>query len=328
MSQLHGKVSSNMIRKFRRNPRVALERGAPAFVKWPLRVFFRVADRKGFLSDIFADPQLIYESWWPYRFFRRKIRRDAIGSVSVIVATHNNEATIRASLVSLMNQSARNIEIIVVDDGSTDNSPSLIKELQNRDDRIRVVTNAVCIGTGASRNIGLAVATGDYVTFQDGDDISSATRIERQLREFFRDPMKKLVTCNYVRVNSRGERLEVNDRRVMKCIISMMFPRQEVLDHVGYFREKNVSEDADYFERIKIFFGDKCEVSIFRTLYEAQFREDSSFFSSCEDVRLLGRKVQFARKQAVAAEWDGLLAQHEQMKQGRISPYNLAGPLK
>lgn len=314
-----------MMRKFRRNPRYALETSCPLWVGPTLGRFFRHLDRNGFLSDVIADPQTLYETWWPYRFFRRRLNSAPTALVSVIVATHNNEATIRQSLHSLMNQSAANLEIIVVNDGSTDGSASIIEELRRQDPRIQVLTNDVCIGTGASRNRGMKAARGEYLTFQDGDDVSHHTRIERQLSEISRNPIVKLVTCNYVRVNTWGERLEVNDKRVMKCIISMMFPREDVLSNVGLFREKNVSEDSDYFERIKIWFGVGCDKNIFRTLYEAQFREDSSFFSSCEEVRLVGRKVVFERKQSVLSEWDGLMAQHEKMKQGSISTYIVTG---
>lgn len=328
MSTIQDRMNSNMMRKFRRNPRVELERIRPATVSGLLKIFFKAFDKRGRLSDVIADPQLVYEAWWPYRFFRRKFGNFKAEYVSVVVATRNNEDTISASLTSIMAQSFRNLQIIVVDDGSTDASPGIIAELCERDPRIRVVTNEMSIGTGASRNLGMRMATGAYLTFQDGDDVSDPTRIERQVIELLRDPAKKVVTCNYVRVNSRRERLEVNEKRVMNCIISMMFPRQDVLDNVGFFREANVSEDSDFFERIKVFFGEGCDTNIFRTLYEAQFREDSSFFSSCENVKITGRRVQFERKKSVVSEWDSLMSQHEQMKQRRVTPYNMAGQLK
>ncbi|AYC99590.1 hypothetical protein NCHU2750_01930 [Neorhizobium sp. NCHU2750] len=168
----------------------------------------------------------------------------------------------------------------------------------------------------------MLAATGDYVTFQDGDDTSSPYRLEHQLFALTANPRKKLATCNYVRVDQGGRRLEINDKRVMKCIISMMFPREEVLNEVGFFIGENVSEDADFYERIKIVFGPSCQVHVFRTLYFALFREVSSFFTSCESIAVRDRRVIFTRSQQTLAEWDALRKRHEDMRLGLLSPYH------
>ncbi|WP_158255697.1 MULTISPECIES: glycosyltransferase family 2 protein [Sinorhizobium] len=282
---------------------------------------FESLDRNGQLSDICADPQRLYEWWWPYKAIRRKFLRIQRPCVSVIVATRNNEATIERSLRSLTRQTLNNLEIIVVDDASTDGSLGIIREIARADHRIRVITNARQLGTGASRNRGLQAATGDYVTFQDGDDFSAPSRLEMQCDALQKFPGKKLVLCNYVRVNEDGARLQINDRRVMKCIISMMFPRREVLDRVGFFLESNLSEDADFYERIKIAFGKGCELLVFRTLYEALFRNNSSFFSEVDIQNAGERVVRFTRKAEAAASWEAMQQRHAKMRKGEIDVY-------
>jgi glycosyltransferase involved in cell wall biosynthesis len=300
---------------FRRRPRVVIKRRSPASMKKLLVSIYERIDRNGVLSDLLADPQILYERYWPYRFFRSSWSQSDTRLVSVVVATRNNGRTLRASLQSLLDQTLKNIEIVVVDDASTDEAPAILAEIQAQDPRVRVIRNTAHLGTGASRNIGMRHARGDYLTFQDGDDFSNPSRLERQLRALKEHPSKKFVTCNYVRIDENRQRLEINNKRVMSCNISMMFPREEVIEKVGFFIEQNVSEDADFYERLKIYFGPDSELVLFRTLYEALFREDSSFFSSCDMVRRKGRKVVFKRNPAIVAEWEKLKSRHEEMRQ-------------
>ena len=89
--------------------------------------------------------------------------------VSVIVPVYNVEKFIFKTVNSILNQDYKNIEIILVDDGSPDNSAKIIDELAKKDNRI------VCVhkengGVSSARNAGLKIATGEYVTFIDGDD--------------------------------------------------------------------------------------------------------------------------------------------------------------
>lgn len=315
------------LRDFRRFPLKKLRRWqVPVCGNLLVRAFERL-DQNGLLSDLCADPQLLYERWWPYRRLRRKVLQPHAPLVSVIVATRNNEATIERSLRSLTEQTLSHLEIIVVDDASTDNSVRIIRTMALSDKRIRIIENRRQLGTGASRNRGLQVATGDYVTFQDGDDFSAPSRLEMQHDAFKKSPNKMLVLCNYVRVNDRGVRLVINDRRVMKCIISMMFPRREVLEKVGYFLESSLSEDADFYERIKIAFGKGCEFLVFRTLYEALFRESSSFFSEVEIHEATNSAIKFTRKPEAKVSWQAMCVRHAKMRRGELEVYVSPPPI-
>lgn len=89
--------------------------------------------------------------------------------ISVIVPVYNVEKYLSRCLESLVNQSYDNIEIIVVDDGSTDNSPQIIKKFLNKNDNMRVITQ-VNQGVSVARNTGLKNAKGKYIMFTDGDD--------------------------------------------------------------------------------------------------------------------------------------------------------------
>jgi glycosyltransferase involved in cell wall biosynthesis len=212
--------------------------------------------------------------------------------VSIVVATRNNELTIERSINSLTKQHYKNIEILIIDDASDDNSLQILNSLQKNDSRITVISNTHQLGTGASRNKGLELATGEYITFQDGDDYSLPARISKQVHAF-RNKDVKITLCNYVRINNKDQVIELNDRRVMKCIISMMFRRLEVLTNVGYFPDKSIGEDSDYYQMIKSKFGGNFEKVIFRTLYRAEFRIDSSFFSNTIVTKISNKRFFF-----------------------------------
>ena len=101
-----------------------------------------------------------------------------MSKVSVIIPVYNVEKYLRACLDSVVNQTLRDIEIICVDDGSTDSSPAILAEYAAKDPRVKVVT---CPHTnaGAARNAGMAVATGEYLGFVDSDDWCELTLFEK-----------------------------------------------------------------------------------------------------------------------------------------------------
>lgn len=90
-------------------------------------------------------------------------------AVSVIVAVHNAEAYLKQCLDSIREQTLQNIEIICVDDGSTDESFKILKEYEQQDDRVRIIQQEQQ-GAGSARNHGLRYARGTYLSFLDADD--------------------------------------------------------------------------------------------------------------------------------------------------------------
>jgi len=96
--------------------------------------------------------------------------------ISVIVPVYNVERYLERCVASIQNQTYRDLEIILVDDGSPDRCPELCEELKQKDPRIKVVHKENG-GLGYARNSGLEVATGAYVTFVDSDDWISRTHI-------------------------------------------------------------------------------------------------------------------------------------------------------
>lgn len=99
--------------------------------------------------------------------------------VSVIVSIYNNEDTVQESIKSLVNQSYKYIEILLMDDGSTDGSLKLIEEF--KDDRIKIFSNKENIGLTKSLNLLISHSNGAYIARHDADDISHKDRIKHQV---------------------------------------------------------------------------------------------------------------------------------------------------
>ncbi|QHS23522.1 CDP-glycerol:glycerophosphate glycerophosphotransferase [Virgibacillus sp. MSP4-1] len=91
--------------------------------------------------------------------------------VSVIIPIYNTAEYLKTCIESIMNQTYRHLEIIMINDASTDNSKEIVNQFLRKDSRITLLENAVRRGVGASRNIGIKHASGDYLYFVDSDDI-------------------------------------------------------------------------------------------------------------------------------------------------------------
>lgn len=96
-----------------------------------------------------------------------------------MVPVYNTEKYLERCIESLVNQTYRNIELIIVDDESPDNSPQICDEWAEKDDRVKVIHKEKNGGLSAARNTGIEHATGDYIAFFDSDDFVDKTLIEK-----------------------------------------------------------------------------------------------------------------------------------------------------
>lgn len=99
--------------------------------------------------------------------------------VSVLICAYNAGHYFAEALEAVLGQTYRNLEIVLVNDGSTDDTLAIAKDFQGRDGRIRIISNPCNLGFIASLNIGLDAVKGEYIARTDADDIVSADWIEK-----------------------------------------------------------------------------------------------------------------------------------------------------
>lgn len=128
---------------------------------------------------------LVARALWPYR---------CPTLISVLIPACNAEGSIRECLASALGQSYRNIEVIVVDDGSTDGTAGAVREVAARDDRVRLVAQPNG-GVAAARNTALSHARGELVAPLDADDLWLPTKLERQALRLLECPEAAMAYC-------------------------------------------------------------------------------------------------------------------------------------
>lgn len=211
--------------------------------------------------------------------------------VSVIVPVHNNERSVGKTIDSICNQTYKNLEILLVNDGSTDNTLEVLKEYQEKDLRIRVLSQNNS-GPGEARNHGLREMQGDLVTFVDADDIIGKEIIEKLVKA------QEQENADVVRYNfyystednlkeQRGNLLDLNnckfeDREIKEKIIPyfiknelcsfvwLLFFKKDVVQNIYFDTNTNYMEDTlfyiDLLYKIKsIYFIDEAEYFYYYT---------------------------------------------------------------
>ena len=124
--------------------------------------------------------------------------------ISVIVSIYNIQNYLEKSVQSIRNQTYRNLEIILVDDGSTDGSDVLCDKFAENDERIKVIHKKNG-GLSSARNAGIKIATGEYIAFVDGDDWIDETMYEDMLCTM-KNADADLSVCNYKEISQKGIR--------------------------------------------------------------------------------------------------------------------------
>jgi glycosyltransferase involved in cell wall biosynthesis len=126
--------------------------------------------------------------------------------VSVIVPAYNREKYIGQCLDSILNQTYKDLEIIVVDDGSTDSTPEMVEEYRRRyGEKIKFKRLERNRGQSVATNEGIKMAEGEYIAFCDSDDWFHPERIEKMVKVLEENPSKVLVSSNDYIVRENGE---------------------------------------------------------------------------------------------------------------------------
>lgn len=182
--------------------------------------------------------------------------------ISVIMAAHNAEATIEQAIRSILQQTWENLELIVVNDKSTDGTPDILEDLARLDQRLVVFHNSANVGPYVSKNLALTKASGDFVTGHDADDLALPERLEKQVQFLLDDPALVGTYGHMVRLDEAG-RLNHPSRMLnhsfdgilRRAMISLML-RREVFEQVGFWDSVRFGADSEFLARVEHSFPD------------------------------------------------------------------------
>lgn len=177
--------------------------------------------------------------------------------ITVIMPAFNCADTIRTSLNAVLCQTWENLQILVVDDCSTDNTRDVIDQYVSMDDRVRSLVTPVNSGPYVARNLALAIAEGEYVTCHDADDWSHPQKLEVQATHL-NDHLEAVANTSE-QVRARPDlsmyRRSARGRYVFENFSSLMFRREMALEKLGFWDSVRFAADGEYIDRIKRRFG-------------------------------------------------------------------------
>ncbi len=222
--------------------------------------------------------------------------------VSVIIPTFNRARYISKSIDSVLNQTYKNFEVIVVDDGSTDNTENVIKKYGNQVQYCYKKNG----GVASARNLGIKSAKGTYIAFLDSDDFWEKDKLRLQMELAGSEPDVGLVYSDIYIFNEHGI-IETKKERVKnfhrgyvfkELFVKPFIPtcsviaKKECFEDVGLFDEKfNGGEDGDMWLRI----SQKYQIDyIDRSL--ANFREDTEGSLGKNQIKMLKDAIEYRKK--------------------------------
>lgn len=200
--------------------------------------------------------------------------------VSIIVTSWQPGEGLETAIRSLMNQSWRNLEILLVDDASPDSYLPLLNRVAALDPRIKLIRLEKNGGTYQARNHGLRAASGEFVTGQDSDDWSHPRRIEKQVKVLLRSRYRISTTSHALRCDPALIFNAPGTQARRENASSLMFRRSEVLERVGFYDATRKGGDTEYMLRIRRVFGDKSHRTLEHNL--ALIRQTRGSLSTAE----------------------------------------------
>jgi glycosyltransferase involved in cell wall biosynthesis len=201
--------------------------------------------------------------------------------ISVVMPVHNAAPYLDASIRSILGQTFKEFEFVILDDGSTDESNRILREWAQRDERIRLIENGRALGPVGSSNKVVSEARAPLLARMDADDISQPSRLERQWRILSERSDVALIGTLWEGIDGRGVGVRPRDRwRLVSRSLFAPFPhgsimfRRESFDEVGGYREACVFwEDFDLYLRM----ADRGRIVVLPdTLYRYRFHPGST----------------------------------------------------
>lgn len=219
--------------------------------------------------------------------------------VSIIMPTHNDEKFVRDTINSVLNQTFNDFELIIIDDNSSDNTLSIIKEF--KDKRIKLIINKENKGAAFSRNVGLSTAKGSYIAFLDGDDRWYPEKLKTQY-DFMKNNNYCFTYTDYELIDEKNNKLGIYYTGPSK-VTYRKFIR---IDYVGtstvmYKRSiyPNLQIPADIYKRnddaLWLLLSKKADCYRLKGIF-SQYRKNSNSISSGKKRKLYKYHVALYQK--------------------------------
>jgi FkbM family methyltransferase len=237
------------------------------------------------------------------------------GKISVIVPAYNAQDTIGTALRSLTEQTWRDLEIIVVDDCSTDATHSIVSEMAAADPRIVPLRAERNGGPYAARNLALDVATGEFITTHDSDDWSHPKKIELQVAYLAKNQAVMGVCTCWVRVYadfSISSNWRIGDQTVHWSHSSFLF-RRAVLERIGGWDPVRVGGDTEYIWRMRSVYGEGSFKVVGQGVPMAFARDEESSLTRAKPTHV--RTIRFGLRQIYRA-----VAEYSHARPGGAGP--------
>lgn len=177
--------------------------------------------------------------------------------ISIILPTHNGQRYVEKSIESCLNQTYQNIELIIVDDASTDDTPKIIREYATSDSRIRVLTNRANRKLPASLNMGHRASMGEFITWTSDDNFYHKDAIAEMVNFLLQNDGIMMTYCDYTIIDSQGNQIRevavtsCENLSEYNCIGACFLYRRDVYEKIGFYNSKTMyAEDYDYWLRI------------------------------------------------------------------------------
>ncbi|MCX6715655.1 MAG: glycosyltransferase [Candidatus Taylorbacteria bacterium] len=221
--------------------------------------------------------------------------------ISIVMPFYNCEAFLRESIESILNQTFRDFEFIIINDGSTDKSNEIMDEYKDSDPRIIYIKNIKNVGIVENLILGLSLAQSNIIARMDGDDISEPTRLEKQYEFLINNP-DIIVVGSFINIIDQcgkviGKRTKPTDpESIKKNVIiynpvvhpSVMFRKDVILKVGGYRHPYWRAQDTDLWYRI-VFSGYKISnlpEFLLKYRYHSNSTSRGGFANSINDYKL------------------------------------------
>ncbi len=206
--------------------------------------------------------------------------------ISVIIPVYNTEKYLEKSIRSIMNQTYKDLDIICINDGSSDSSPAILEKLAAEDERIRII-NQENAGQGAARNAGLDVADSEWVTFPDSDDMLVPDAYETAAKAFVENP--DMIHFTIKVVEEDGSEASARDRKYYSVLDDGMF---RITDDYICLSDSSVSNKL--FRRSVIA---RCGIRFEHIRYE-DFQFSREYMAVAKSVFRISRELYIYQRRA------------------------------